>query len=137
MSDYDGGEQLDPGYTGNDQPETLDPGYTGNDQPDVFGGHGTDFGHYEAGQEHEAQDHLHQDHGAQADFGSQFGIFEQDHHEAESTALVHGQHVEYSSGYDEGEQPAFTGGDIDELQNRLGSLGEDHGGEAHLGVASN
>ena len=137
MSDYDDGGQLDPGYTGNDQPETLDPGYTGNDQPDVYGGHDADFGHIEAGQEHSALDQVHADQGSETDFGQQFGVFEHDHAQAETSALEHGQHIEYSAGYDEGEQPSFTGGDIDDLHDRLTGLGgEDNGGEAHLGVAS-
>ncbi|MER7006025.1 hypothetical protein ABT297_23700 [Dactylosporangium sp. NPDC000555] len=125
MSDYDDGGQ-------------LDPGYTGNDQPDVFGGHDVDFGHYEAGQEHGALDRLHADHGSETDFGQQFGVFEHNHAQAETSVLEHGQHVEYSAGYDEGEQPSFTGGNIDDLHDRLSRLGgEGSGGEAHLGVASN
>ncbi|WP_432833119.1 hypothetical protein [Dactylosporangium sp. CA-092794] len=110
MSDYDGGEQLDPGYTGNDQPETLDPGYTGNDQPDVYGGHDVDYGQYEAGQEHGSLDQLHHAAGSEADHDSQFNTFEQDHHAAESTAFSQGHHVEY-------DQPAAVHYESDDFTN--------------------
>src|SRR5258707_4272222 len=94
MSDYDGGDQLDPGYTGNDQPETLDPGYTGNDQPDTFG-HDVDYGHVETGQEHDGLDQLHQAHGSEQDYNNQFGQYEADHHADTSTDFSQGHHVEY------------------------------------------
>ncbi|GAA3456403.1 MULTISPECIES: hypothetical protein [Dactylosporangium] len=126
MSDYDDGGQLDPGYTGDEQPDTF--------------GHGdTDLGHFETGQDHSAMEQLHADHGSESDLQSQFGVFEHDTHQAESTALEHGQHVAYSAGYDEGEQPSFTGGDIDDLHARLGGLGgeDEPGASAGLGVASN
>lgn len=132
MSDYDDGGQ-------------LDPGYTGSDQPDVFGDHGMDqgmgqgeFGHFEAGQEHSAQEQLHADQGSEQNFGQQFGVFEHDTQQAEQTALEQGHHEAYSAGYDEGEQPSFTGGNIDDLHDRLSNLGgPDATGEAGLGVASN
>ncbi|WP_426511531.1 hypothetical protein ACPPVO_13440 [Dactylosporangium sp. McL0621] len=121
MSDYDDGQ--------------LDPGFTGDEQPD-FGGQDAGFGHFEVGQEHSAADQLHEDHGAENNLSNQFGVFEHDHAQAETTALEHGQHMEYSAGYDEGEQPSFTGGDIDDLHSRLGNLGgEDESGSAGLGVA--
>ncbi|WP_238006504.1 hypothetical protein KZZ52_16325 [Dactylosporangium sp. AC04546] len=131
MSDYDDGGQLDPGYTGDEQPETLDPGYTGSDQPDVFG-------QFEAEQEHGEVEELHSGHGVESDTDQQFGVFEQHYERGETTSLVQEQHIEYSSGYDEGEQPSFTGGDVDDLRDRLSGLaGHEHGGETQLGVASN
>jgi len=106
-----------------------DPGFTGADQADVE--------HFETGQDHSAMEQLHTGHGAETDFGQQFGVFEHDHAQSETTELEQGRHIEYSAGYDEGEQPAFTGGDIDDLHSRLGGLGGDDepGASAGLGVA--
>ncbi|WP_432985546.1 hypothetical protein [Dactylosporangium sp. CA-233914] len=56
-----------------------------------------DFGHFEAGQEHEALDQLHQAQGSEADYNSQFGVYEADHHAAESTDFSQGHHVEYDA----------------------------------------
>jgi hypothetical protein len=114
----------------------LDPGYTGDDQPDTFGGHDVDLGHIQAGQEHSALEQLHTDHGSESDLDQQFGVYGHDFHQAETNTLEHGVHIESSHGYDEGEQPAFTGGDINDLHDRLSGLGDEPGGEAQLGVAS-
>jgi hypothetical protein len=164
MSDYDGGDQLDPGYTGNDQPETLDPGYTGNDQPDTYG-HDVDYAHVETGNEHDGLDQLHQAHGSEHDASSQFGVFENDHHAQESTNFAQGHHVEYDApstahfeqddytnashsaseddhvfaaeGSESSHQAEF--GELDALQQRFdASFAEGtelHGGEGQLGVA--
>ncbi|WP_327011295.1 hypothetical protein OHA72_30855 [Dactylosporangium sp. NBC_01737] len=84
MSEYDGGE--------------LDPGYTGDDQPDTYGGDGgTDYGQIETGQQHESLDQLHQASGSEADYNNQFNVYEQDHAAAESTSFDQGHHVEYSN----------------------------------------
>ncbi|WP_432976917.1 hypothetical protein [Dactylosporangium sp. CA-233914] len=56
---------------------------------------GTDYGHYEAGQESGELDQLHQAQGSEADAQSQFGVYEQDHHTAESTDFSQGHHTEY------------------------------------------
>ena len=48
------------------------------------GGGDVDYGHYEAGQEHDALDQLHQASGHEADASSQYGVYEADHHAAES-----------------------------------------------------
>ena len=58
-------------------------------------GHDVDYGHYEQGQEHDGLDQLHQAHGSEADYNSQFGQYEADHHAAESTDFSQGHHVEY------------------------------------------
>nr|BFE66078.1 hypothetical protein GCM10020063_106040 [Dactylosporangium thailandense] len=60
-------------------------------------GHDVDFGHYEAGQEHGQLDQLHHAAGSEADHNSQFGVYEQDHHDAESTDFSQGHHVEYDA----------------------------------------
>jgi len=57
-------------------------------------GAGADYGHYEAGQESAELDQLHQAQGSEADAQSQFGVYEQDHHAAESTDFAQGHHVE-------------------------------------------
>ena len=57
---------------------------------------GVDYGHVEAGQEHESLDQLHQVHAAESDYDSQFGVYEQDHASAESTSFDQGHHVEYT-----------------------------------------
>ncbi|MEV8514739.1 hypothetical protein [Dactylosporangium sp. NPDC051484] len=56
---------------------------------------GTDYGHYEAGQQSSELDQLHQAQGSEADYNSQFGVYEQDHHAAESTDFSTGRHVEF------------------------------------------
>jgi len=61
-------------------------------------GHDTDYGHYEAGQEHEGLDQLHQAHGSESDYGNQFGVYENDHHAAESTDYSTGHHQECDQG---------------------------------------
>ena len=58
---------------------------------------GADYGHVEAGQEHESLDQLHQVEGSENDYNSQFGVYEQDHASAESTSFDQGHHVEYSN----------------------------------------
>jgi hypothetical protein len=68
----------------------YDPGYDGHD-----GGNDVDYGHYEAGQEHNALDQLHQAQGSESDYDSQYGVYEADHHAAESTDFSQGHHVEY------------------------------------------
>ena len=68
----------------------IDTGDYGHD-----GGQGVDYGHYEAGTEHDALNQLHQDHGSESDYNNQFGVYEQDHHSAESTDFATGHHVEY------------------------------------------
>ncbi|MEV8515649.1 hypothetical protein [Dactylosporangium sp. NPDC051484] len=65
----------------------IDTGYDGSQD--------VDYGHYEAGQEHGALDQLHQAQGSEADYNSQFGVYEQDHHAAESTDFSTGRHVEF------------------------------------------
>ena len=56
---------------------------------------GTDYGHYEAGQEHDGLDQLHQAHGSEADYNNQYGVYENDHHADTSTDFSQGHHVEY------------------------------------------
>jgi hypothetical protein len=58
---------------------------------------GADYGHVEAGQEHESLDQLHQVEGSENNYDSQFGVYEQDHASAESTSFDQGHHVEYSN----------------------------------------
>ena len=57
---------------------------------------GGDYGHYEAGQEHESLDQLHQVDASEADYNNQFNVYEQDHASAENTSFDQGHHVEYS-----------------------------------------
>ena len=66
----------------------IETGYDGGD---------VDYGHYEAGEQHDALDQLHQEHGAEADYNNQFAVYEQDHAAAEDTSFQQGQHVEYDS----------------------------------------
>ncbi|WP_432829204.1 hypothetical protein [Dactylosporangium sp. CA-092794] len=71
---------------------------------------GTEYGQYEAGQESDQLDALHQEHGAEADAQSQYGVYEQDHHAAESTDFSQGHHVEY-------DQPAAVHYESDDYTN--------------------
>ena len=57
---------------------------------------GADYGHVEAGQEHESLDQLHQVNASEADYNNQFNVYEQDHASAENTSFDQGHHVEYS-----------------------------------------
>ncbi|GAA2375521.1 hypothetical protein [Dactylosporangium salmoneum] len=57
-----------------------------------------DYGQYEAGQESQSLDQLHQAEGSEADYNNQFGVYEQDHSAAESTAYQHGTHVAFDQG---------------------------------------
>ncbi|GAA4253982.1 hypothetical protein [Dactylosporangium darangshiense] len=130
-------------------------------------GHDVDYGHFESGQEHDGLDQLHQAHGSEADYNSQFGQYEQDHHAAESTDFSQGHHVEYdqapaqhfesddytnyshdasvddhvfaAEGSENSHQAEF--GELDALQQRFDATfaegTEFHGGDAGLGVASN
>ncbi|MEV4132021.1 hypothetical protein AB0J72_07630 [Dactylosporangium sp. NPDC049742] len=56
----------------------------------------TDFGHIEAGQDHESLNQLHQVDASDNNYDSQFGVFEQDHASAESTSFDQGHHVSYT-----------------------------------------
>ncbi len=67
--------------------ETGDTGYDG----------GASYGNYEAGQEHESLDQLHQVNASEADYNSDFNVYEQDHAAAESTSFDQGHHVEYTN----------------------------------------
>jgi phage I-like protein len=66
--------------------------YTGGDG-------GTEYGHYEAGQESNALNELHTDQSAVAEHDSQFGVYEQDHHAAENTEFTKAHHEEVSTPY--------------------------------------
>ena len=67
--------------------ETGDTGYDG----------GASYGNYEAGQEHESLDQLHQVNASEADYNNEFNVYEQDHAAAESTSFDQGHHVEYTN----------------------------------------
>ncbi|GGM31240.1 hypothetical protein ACFFX1_46040 [Dactylosporangium sucinum] len=56
---------------------------------------GIDYGHYEAGEDHQAVDQLHQEHAAEADHQSDYNVYEQDTESAESTDFQQGRHVEF------------------------------------------
>ncbi|WP_432972820.1 hypothetical protein [Dactylosporangium sp. CA-233914] len=126
-----------------------------------------DYGHYEAGQEHEGLDQLHQAQGSEADYNNQFGVYENDHHAQESTDFSQGHHVEYdqpaavhfesddftnyshdasvddhvfvAEGSENAHQAEF--GELDALQSRFDSAFAEgtqvHGGEGQFGVAAN
>ncbi|MEV4136064.1 hypothetical protein AB0J72_28325 [Dactylosporangium sp. NPDC049742] len=85
MSEYDDGTQLDPGYTGDEQPDT----YGGGDG-------GTDYGQYATGQDHQSLDQLHQVDASESSYDNQFNVYEQDHASAESTSFDQGHQVSYT-----------------------------------------
>ena len=59
------------------------------------GGHDVDAGHYEAGEQHEALDQLHQAQGSEADYNNQFNVYEQDHAAAENTSYDNAHQESY------------------------------------------
>jgi hypothetical protein len=74
-------------HTMSDYGDTGDTGYDG----------GADYGHVEAGAQHESLDQMHQVNASEADYNNQFNVYEQDHAAAESTSFDQGHHVEYSN----------------------------------------
>jgi Cu2+-containing amine oxidase len=58
------------------------------------GGNDVDYGHYEAGEQHDALDQLHQASGSESDYNNQYAVYEQDHAAAENTSFDQGRHVE-------------------------------------------
>ncbi|WP_433606095.1 hypothetical protein ACQP2P_29140 [Dactylosporangium sp. CA-139114] len=60
-------------------------------------GHDVDFGHYEAGQEQGSLDQMHHAAGSETDASSQFGVYEEGHHDTDSTDFSQGHHVEYDA----------------------------------------
>src|ERR1043165_4257210 len=58
---------------------------------------GAEYGHVEAGADHEPLDQLHEVNASEADYNNQFGVYEQDHASAESTSFDQGHHLEYSN----------------------------------------
>jgi hypothetical protein len=130
-------------------------------------GHDVDYGHFQAGQEHDGLDQLHQAHGGEADAHSQFGVYENDHHADTSTDFAQGHHQEIDQpGVVHAESDDFTNyahdgsvddhvfaaegaqdshqaefGELDALEQRFDASfaqgTEYHGGEGQLGVASN
>ena len=66
---------------------------------DVDTGHdhdgGFQYGDFSAGQESSDLEQLHQAAGSESDYDSQFGVYAQDHSEAESTDFETGKHVEF------------------------------------------
>jgi hypothetical protein len=69
-----------------DYGDTGDTGYDG----------GADYGHVEAGAQHESLDQMHQVNASEADYNNQFNVYEQDHAAAESTSFDQGHQVEYT-----------------------------------------
>ena len=140
----------------------IDTGDYGHDA-----GHDVDYGHYEAGQEHDALNQLHQAHGSESDYDKQFGVYENDHHAAESTDFSTGHHQEFdqgpaihaesddytnyshdatvddhtfaAEGSEHAHQQDFS--ELDALQARFDAGFEQetvfHGGEGQFGVAAN
>ncbi|WP_433613889.1 hypothetical protein ACQP2P_05725 [Dactylosporangium sp. CA-139114] len=70
----------------------YDTGDTGYD-----GGQEVDYGQYDAGQEHGSLDQMHHAAGSEADASSQFGVYEEGHHDTDSTDFSQGHHVEYDA----------------------------------------
>ena len=68
--------------------ETGDAGYDGGNDT---------YANYEAGEQHEALDQLHQVNASETDYNNQFNVYEQDHAAAENTSFDQGHHVEYSN----------------------------------------
>ena len=131
------------------------------------GGGDVDYGHYSAGEQHDALDQLHQAQGHESDYDAQNSVYEADHHAAESDDFSTGHHVEidqpaqlhYSEtdytnashnaevddhvfaaeGSEHAHEADFN--QLDALSQRFdGAFAEGteyHGGEGHLGVASN
>ncbi|GAA1524716.1 hypothetical protein GCM10009827_046650 [Dactylosporangium maewongense] len=66
--------------------ETGDTGYDGGDS----------YGNYEAGQDHQSLDQLHQVDASQSNYDNQFNVYEQDHAAAESTSFDQGHQVSYT-----------------------------------------
>ena len=58
---------------------------------------GAEYGHVEAGAEHESLDQLHEVNASEADYNNQYNVYEQDHAAAENTSYDQGHHVEYSN----------------------------------------
>jgi hypothetical protein len=56
-----------------------------------------EYGQYSTGQESGELDQLHQAQGSEADYDSQYGVYEADHHAAESTDFSTGHSVEYDA----------------------------------------
>ena len=67
--------------------DTGDMGYDGGNDT---------YANYEAGEQHEALDQLHQVNASEADYNNQFNVYEQDHAAAESTSFDQGHQVEYT-----------------------------------------
>ena len=131
------------------------------------GGQDVDYGHVEAGQEHDGLEQMHQAYGSEADAHNQFGVYENDHHADESTDYATGHHQEYdvpggvhaesedytnyshnaseddhvfaAEGSESSHQAEFS--ELDALSQRFdGAFAEGtqfHGGEAQYGVAAN
>ncbi|MFF5227194.1 hypothetical protein [Dactylosporangium sp. NPDC000521] len=74
MSEWDSGDTGDHGYDG-----------------------GTDYGHAEAGADHESLNQLHEVNAADSNYDSNFGVYEQDSQSAESTSFDQGHEVSYST----------------------------------------
>jgi hypothetical protein len=56
-----------------------------------------DYGHYEAGQEHDGLDQLHQEQAHESDYNGQFNVYENDHAAAEHTDFAQGHHEQYDN----------------------------------------
>ncbi|MET7398491.1 hypothetical protein ABZS66_33895 [Dactylosporangium sp. NPDC005572] len=135
-----------------------DAGDTGND---------VDYGHYEAGAESGELEQLHTAEGSEADYNSDFNVYEQDTESAESTDFQQGHAVQFDApdgthyeeqeftnysndSYDSNHIFAAEGSEssheaqfseLDALRQSFASEfaqgTEFHGGEGQLGVASN
>ncbi|GAA0743877.1 hypothetical protein Drose_18095 [Dactylosporangium roseum] len=65
---------------------------------DTYDGADVDYGHYEAGEQHDALDQLHQEHASQADYNNEYAVYEQDHAAAENTSFQQGHNVQWTDG---------------------------------------
>jgi hypothetical protein len=69
--------------------ETYDPGYNGD----------VEYNQYAAGEEHNALNELHQDQSSVSEHDAQYGVYENDHHEAENTDFTKLHHEEVDTPY--------------------------------------
>jgi hypothetical protein len=98
----------------------------------------SEFGEYEAGQEHASLEAVHGSQGSELEHESQYGILEQDHRSVEHEEFERLKHIEYTDAYgNHYEVTEYTHYERTEIEEEHSFLayGEDAGGQAGFGAA--
>ncbi|WP_432827029.1 hypothetical protein [Dactylosporangium sp. CA-092794] len=98
----------------------------------------SEYGDFDAGQEHASLEAVHEDQGAELDHQSQYGILEQDHHSVEHEEFEQLKHIEYTDAagnhYEVTEYTHYEHTEIED-EHTFAAYGSESDGQAGFGEA--